>query len=123
MLRRMRGRENILILTLISDIKMRLIEMFWDLAVYCGSITKFLLSTACALFFTLSINFMVGAVNACREILVEEIGLETSKIRRIQPVALSRPILFTLHLEIVAAPLHGATREKSVNTEPLLPSP
>ena len=94
-LRRMRGRENILILTLISDIKMRLIEMFWDLAVHCGSITRFLLSTACALFFTMSTNFMVGAANGCRDILVEEIRLERVNIGRTQSVALSRPILFT----------------------------
>ena len=74
---------------------MKLVEMFWDLAVDCGSITRFLLSTACALFFTLSTNFMVGAVNCCRDILVEEIGLERVKIGTIHFVALSRPILFT----------------------------
>ena len=74
---------------------MRLIEIFWDLAVHCGSITKFLLSTACALFFTLSTNFMVGAANGCRDILVEKIGLERVNIGTIHFVALSRPILFT----------------------------
>ena len=79
----------------IVDFQMRLIEMLWDLAVHCGLITRFLLSTACALFFTLSTNFMVGAVNCCRDILVEEIGLERVNIGITHFVALSRPFLFT----------------------------
>ena len=70
---------------------MRLIEMFWDLAVHCGSITRFLLSTACAL----STNFMVGAANGCRDVLLDEIGLERVNIGTIHFVALSRPFLFT----------------------------
>ena len=74
---------------------MRLIEVFWDLAVHCGSITRFLLSTACALFLTMSTNFMVGAVNGFRDIFVEEIGLERPKLGSIHFVALSRPFLFT----------------------------
>ena len=75
---------------------MKLIEMFLDLAVHCGLITKFLLSTACALFFTLSTNFMVGAANGCREVLVEEIGLERVNIGTIHFVALSRPFLLAI---------------------------
>ena len=90
-----RERENILIMTLIPDIEMRLIEMFRDLAVYCGSITKFLLSTACALFFTMSTNFVVGAANGCRDILAEGIGRERINFGTIHFVALSRPFLFT----------------------------
>ena len=90
-----RERENILIMTLIPDIEMRLIEMFRDLAVYCGSITKFLLSTACALFFTMSTNFVVGAANGCRDILAEGIGRESINFGTIHFLALSRPFLFT----------------------------
>ena len=59
---------------------MLLIEMIWDLAVHCGSTTKFLLSTACAFLFTMSNNIMVAAVDGCREILVEDIGLERVNI-------------------------------------------
>ena len=69
------GDEDILISSFISNFQMRLIEMFWDLAVHYGSITRFLQSTACALFFTMATNIMVGAAICCRDILVEEIGL------------------------------------------------
>ena len=72
---------------------MRLIEIFWDLAVHCGSITRFLLFTVCALFFTVSTNFMVGAANGCRDIPVREIRIERPKLETIHFVALSRPIL------------------------------